>query len=318
VTEQPRLHRTRPAAAVVVIVVLLVGIIAPPKGASSRMLSLLFNSGHAVVFAAVALALLVILRRLWPERSPVFHFVAAGLGACALGAGVEVVQYFGPRDADLGDVGRDALGAAAAMVAAAGWERRARWGWSLGLLGVVLFGAAFTPVFALAAARLHRAAEFPRLAEFDSWREQPLFSWQGSEVTVGPAPAGWTGHDPGSVCRIRFESGNYPGFTLNEVARDWTGYTFLVFEVYQEEAETEPLLFRTEDREHNQAYNDRYNAVFRIPPGHTTIRIPLEDIRRAPEGREMDLTSMKGMTFFSDQRTSRPFTVYLDDVRLER
>jgi hypothetical protein len=308
----------RVAVPVLVVVVLMASMFLLRATRGSRMLSHLFDGGHALVFGAVAGAALVLSRELRPRQRARFHIGIAAVVSLGLGALVETIQYFGPRDADLGDLGRNALGTASVLIVAAAWGRRGLTRAALCLAGGVFMAAAFTPVFALAGARAHRSAEFPRLAMFDSVWEQPLQSSRGVEVARVAAPGGWAGHGADAVCRLRFHSGSYPGLAVNEVWPDWTGYAALVFEVYSEEAETRTLLLRVEDLEHDSLYPDRYNAVFQIPPGHTTIRIPLDDVQKAPRTRLMDLQAMSGLTFFADHPAGAPFTLYLDDVRLER
>jgi hypothetical protein len=75
---------------------------------------------------------------------------------------------------------------------------------------------------------------------------------------------------------------------------------------------------RVHDRLHNLAHDDRYNRTFELPARSSqTLRIPLEEIRLAPQGRQMDMTAIRGIIVFQSAADEPPrFSVR--EIRLGR
>lgn len=131
---------------------------------------------HGPAFAVVALLLLALLRRT-PGRSPIGprQYLVVLLLTLLLGGLIELLQSLTGRDASLGDLATDALGALAALglavffdghVAATASRRVLR---HTGLLlAVVSTVVLIAPLGIASAAYLQRHLTFPVLADFDS------------------------------------------------------------------------------------------------------------------------------------------------------
>ncbi len=77
-----------------------------------------------------------------------------------------------------------------------------------------------------------------------------------------------------------------------------------------------PIAIRVHDAAHDQRYEDRFNRALTIAPGVNRITIALDDIRHAPDRREMDMRRIRGVLLFAYQRT-QPTRLYLGPIRLE-
>jgi hypothetical protein len=141
-------------------------------------------------------------------------------------------------------------------------------------------------------------------------------SAKDAELERMPPPAAWARPPGGLVGHLTFSPGKYPGLAIVEPAPDWSGYDRLVFEAYSERADPVQLVLRIHDIHHNNAFRDRYNHPVTIAPGRNRVVIPLADVRAAPEGREMDLTAIRGLALFA-LSPPVPFSLYLDAFRLE-
>ena len=289
----------------------------------------LFDAGHAVLSGYLALGFLQ-LALAWTGRQAASarHYAAAFALTVASGALVEFVQFFLPRDADLGDLLRDVLGAGAFLLGVFAVQRDsagrlvrgkpAR----LGLIGTaaLLLCIAFLPVGLLVVTYMQRDAAFPRLCDFESAWEERFFIVQQAKLTVTPPPPDWTrprsrrGNE--RVGRVTFDTGTFPGFGLKELASDWRHHEALVFDVYSELEAPVELTLRIDDAQHNQLYADRFNRVLTLIPGAQEVRIPLADIRTAPRGRTMDMAHIRHLIVFAVEPPA-PFTLHLDAFRLE-
>ena len=188
---------------------------------------------------------------------------------------------------------------------------------ALFLSAAALLAVAFQRVATVSLAYLHRDAIFPRLCEFDDRWQSTFVGVHDAVLTQGEPSAGWGRDLSTSVPRLTFLPAQYPGISIQEPHPDWTGYDRLAFEVYSEEPAPVELVLRIDDARHNNDYADRFNRALIIQPGPNRISISLDDVQRAPRTRPMDMTRIRGLTLFAVD-PPRPFSVYLDGLRLER
>jgi VanZ family protein len=287
----------------------------------------LFDAGHALLFGVAAIAILGILGG-WssPTDLPRTWWLALGL-AVALGAATEILQFLQPsRDPSLVDFLRDSAGAGASLlIAAVGravWRGqglvRSRAGRVKALaLAAILLAAAGAHLAATVALYAARDRACPTLFALDgSWWERRLIHENGSVLTPRARPAGAGASCPEPLARLDLAPGRYPGVTFDEPYPDWTGYHRLAFTVVSDLGDALSLTIRVHDAFHDQRFQDRFNRSFVIHPGVNRIEIPLDEIRRAPDRREMDMRRIRGIILFG-YRLGAPTHVYLGAIGLE-
>lgn len=306
--------------------------------AGRPLLSAVFDAGHAPLYGLVALAALrLVSGRPAIARSPRGRdYVGAGALALCLGGGVELVQYFGPRNADFADLGRNALGIAGVLLVAAGWERRAprratahlatpavpRGGRALlrmlpGLLpGVTLFAVAALPVAHVALAYRARDAAFPLLYDFEQRWEGTFLATRDARLDRCPAPDDWRGTRRGRVARVVYAPGPYPALLLNAPAPDWRGYAQLRFDVYAPPPDSFRLWLRVDTKPAGIEGTAQSTRPIWIRPGAHQLAIPLAELA-APgdEAPGLELGRVRSLALFLDH-PSDTTTIYFDRVRL--
>jgi hypothetical protein len=137
-------------------------------------------------------------------------------------------------------------------------------------------------------AYLHRDAQFPVIASFDSRIE--LF-WIVSFGLKRELRDG--------ALDVEFDADQYPGVSFFEPVPDWRQYGKLVVDV--ENPGTEVLHFgvRVHDVGHGREYADRFNRRFELGAGERRVfEIPLEDVRRAPRNRLMNMGQVSDVSVF--------------------
>ena len=254
------------------------------------------NAGHTPLFFLITLGVLYAARgHSWFDHG---RFAVARLYLFGLLAGVgagflsEVIQRPLRRDASWEDVFADAVGAVSALAVYALFDRRSqvrRWHRVLALAVIVTSLTVYVaPIVNMTRAYLHRNGEFPVLANFHSRLE--LF-WT---VSIGVRR-----EIVDDSLLIDFVAEDFPGLSFHEPVPDWRGFTTLVLDVQNPAAEPLKLGVRVHDRKHNHQYNDRYNHHFDLAAGERkTLRISLEDIRRGPRTRLMDMQQISDITLF--------------------
>ncbi|MDH3284669.1 MAG: VanZ family protein [Acidobacteriota bacterium] len=299
---------------------LLVVLHLAPSPDDNALWRALTNALHAPAFALVAIGVLELVRRRRRTGSTLALYTIAFAVTAFIAAFMELIQVIGSRSASLHDWLRDLAGAAAGLILYASLGHRAPGAaraviWTTRLVAVAVMLSGLIPVVRLSHAYIRRDAAFPVLGAFEAPWESTFWRAQEGALDLVAPPPGWPREEGARVARVRLEPGRYPGVRLREPYENWEAYDTLELSLYSPDPEPFTLSLRIHDASHTNAQDDRYNTRFEIGPGSHTLRIALDDVRRAPEGRELDLCRVAGLIIFV-ARLQEPRTLYLDDVRL--
>jgi VanZ family protein len=287
----------------------------------------LTNSGHAVLFGGMAVAILMLSWQLLRKRFPhvSHHYLIAFVATIGLGAATEIIQLYTARDADIYDFLMDTLGAASFLCLVAAFDRRLRRSAPSGSesrrkIGLTLAGLCFIALAFLspgiwATAMIARTADFPVICGFDSYWETKWIHPIRATLERIPPPAGFTTAS-GLVGKFTTLMSRYPKLEFIEVDPDWRGYSSLSLDIYSELDESVNLAIRIDDVHHNDRFEDRFNRRMVVKPGLNHFAFSMDEIRTAPKGREMDLEHITHLLVFAVY-PRQPFTVYIDNLRLQ-
>jgi hypothetical protein len=288
----------------------------------------LFDAGHAPLFGGVAMGVLVLLRARRPGTDEWKLRAQAFVVTVAVGVVTEALQFFqADRDPALNDLARDAAGAAAFLLLwrwrpAAGpaveAERAVRRRRAAIAAGVVLLAASAGTLALTSAAYAGRDRAMPTLVAFDGswWERWFVHAGDASTLTSNVAPPQGERGAPGIAARLDLRPATYPGLTVDEPYPDWRAYRRLVLTVVSDSEEPLALTIRVHDAAHDQRFMDRFNRTFTVERGVNRVAFSLDDIRRAPDRRELDLARIRGIVLFA-HRPARSMRVYLGPIRLE-
>jgi hypothetical protein len=186
------------------------------------------------------------------------------------------------------------------------------------LVGALLLVASAAHLGTTTAAYVARDRAMPTLVAFDgTWWERWFVELGDSVLTARTRPPGLEVSLDEPLARLDLEPGEYPGVGIVEPYPDWSGYRRLAFTIVSDRDRPLTLVIRVHDAAHDQRYEDRFNRALSVAPGVNRFAIPLDDIRRAPDRREMDMRRIRGVLLFAYQRT-QPTNVYLGPIRLEQ
>jgi len=287
------------------------------------------NFAHVPLFGLVAILLLKGARMIFPtsSRSPMQAYIVAMLGVLMLALFTEALQSLSAtRQAEVSDILHDLVGAACGLALFLTYDQQVSRKWAqwrqfprnaiLRICVLLLLGAMFQPVVVWAYAYWDRASRFPSLLQFSSDWEMKFVQTSDSELQVVVPPEGWKQSAKNKVGQVVFHPKTYPGMRIDEPYPDWRGYTSFQLDVFSELPNPQSMAIRIDDLHHNNEYSDRFNKAITVSPGLNHIQIPLEDIRQAPVGRELDLNAIKMVLLFAVNPPEK-FTLYLDNIRLE-
>lgn len=287
------------------------------------------NFAHVPLFGIVAILLLNVSRMLftvwsWP---PIRYYVVAITGALALALLTEVLQSFGAtRHPEVSDVVYDLVGAMCGLGLFFTYDPQVSGKWvpwrqfprnAVMRLGVVLvIGITLLPVVGWTYAYWDRASRFPSILQFASDWEMKFVKASDSKLQVVTPPVGWKKSAEDLVGLVAFHTRTYPGIRIEEPYPDWRGYAYFQLDIFSKLPNPQSIVIRIDDLHHNNEHSDRFNKAVTISPGLNHIQIPIDDIRLAPVGREMDLRAMKAVLLFA-VNPREEFTLYLDNIHLE-
>lgn len=280
---------------------------------SIRSLEHAWNMGHVVSFFIWTLTWL----QLRPNRhEPFLHqTLRVTLITLLAAALIESAQLLFDRSADVDDILKGLLGSLTALV----FFSPARVSWPRGILRstqtavIALIMLVSYPMFSAMIDEAIARSQLPVLSDFETVFETGR--WHGnSRYTVVDDVAVHGRHS----LKIRLNTSKYSGITLHHFSESWERYRFIEFSIFHLSSDALEMTCSIHDdrhRRHGMRYHDRFNRRFTLQPGWNTYQIAMEDIRRAPQNREMNLSGIESFSLFATQ-LSQPETIYVDHVRL--
>jgi VanZ family protein len=323
-----RFERNRASAAIgwlILLALLIVGLFLGEAPEDTRVWDSVFDAGHVLLFGLITWLNFRLARSIFPRMPSRDHLAITILATLVIAVVTEIAQIFMPsRDASRMDVLRDAAGSsifALAWLSAQKANTAPRTCRALRLSAGVIALAFLMPVMATAELYYQRDRIFPRLVQFDGSRwEQDFLVTRQAKLISNARPGLRDGSLPETFALLRLSPGVYPGFVLDEPFPDWRGFKRLEFFVYYDEDVPLHLTLRIQDRWYDGEFGDRFNREVAIHRGLQRVTIPLEDVRDAPIGRQMDLSQLRGLMLLRLQasaggvRVSRCLSPYVATV----
>jgi hypothetical protein len=283
----------------------------------------LMNFGHVLLFAVLASCMLGLCLGLFGESFPRHRlYLVAMAWALVLGGAGEAVQVFGERDVDVWDFVRNAIGAGSALAVWASVDRGIglapawpRWRKHLRLLAVAAVLLAFAPVVVTAEAYRRMNERAPVLFRFDSALELLFVRPRDATLELVRAPQDWSGFAGRRVGLLTFEPSRYPGLAIFEFHHDWERYGFLDWDLFLPGSDGVEVILRIDDVHSDGRYKDRFNVKVPLQPGPNRLRIPLAEVRVAPESRGMDMSAIQAVILYV-VRPEAPLRLLIGDLKL--
>jgi VanZ family protein len=290
--------------------------------ASSRFWNAFLDAGHTALFGVIALVVYYWVASRRRGASALSNGLAAFAITVILGALTEVLQTFQARgDPSVTDLLRDAAGAGAFLLIAwvvSTWRKH----WTSARLAavvvaVVLLASAGWTLMRTTACYAARDNAYPTLFNLDgSWWESEFLDLGQNRLTPGVRTMPGGERQDVRLSRLDLAPGRYSGITFDEPYPDWRGRDALALTIVSDLDQALPMAIRVHDASHDQRLRDRFNRSFNIVPGVNRLRIPLEDIRNAPDRRKMDMARIRGVILFAFD-LKKPASLFVGPLRLE-
>jgi VanZ family protein len=258
------LRMPRPAA-LLLLALLVAAVLVTPLPSRLYWQRVLQDTGHGLVFAAIAVVLLSLVNRGAPASAPSRNDCVSAFGvAVALGIATELLQHFLPgRSVSALDLLHDAAGAALGLAVVSATERPSRAGVAVIVAIVALLILAWEPV-RCARAYVQRSAAFPTLAPMGSIADENFAAARDATLAREVVPAPWHDRASRSHCDS-VTSGARPARIDRSVAR-LAGHAVLALDLTNPAAEPARFILRVLDARHDWSHEDRLNLPVTVPP----------------------------------------------------
>lgn len=304
-------RRVRLAYIATTVVLLPLFFMGGPDWTSGPLFKAAWNLGHILFFALLMLA---VQPQQWFSGWRLWLVVSAVV--IVVGVAIEWLQGNVGRQSDWHDIFRNLIGtwlALAWMKRPSANTRKAIVRWLLRLTAVVLLVAELKAVADVAQLQYRISHQLPTLYDFSA--SEPSLYWRGNVHRTKD-------HASGEDFSLRVNLGTnfYAGAALDNLPGDWREYDALQVAIYNPEATTLEMTLRVNDVVHDRSkssYSDRYNTRLPLDPGLNRFRIPLSEIRNAPQTRTMDMHEIRRLVIFTTQ-LKQARQIYLLQLALDK
>jgi len=284
------------------------------------------NTGHTLFFIPVVILVLMLLRdtTIFFGCRPIKLYMAACTISLLVGTAIELIQLIIDRDANPMDIMRDLAGILTGLGLYASTDPELQKHplmpekWLRAIIVTLSFGvfsASMLPLALLSTAYAQRQAAFPLVVDLTASWMRPFLQLKNA-VIHEPDSGEISIDEKNRLTRIDLKKGSYPGLSVIEPFPDWSAYKTLTIIAYSKLVQPIDLTLRIHDEHHNYAYTDRFNIQITLTEGTNYFQIPLEDIKRAPVNRQMNMARIKNITFFSANPAEGMY-FYVGQMRLE-
>ena len=289
-----------------------------PQYNSCRSLKSFWDLGHVVYFGIFSYILHSYYLGKKPNATATRGFCFVFCVVFVAGLAVEVAQMGmrGDRSADIFDLLRDLLGCILTYIfVIMPILHKRRLQAVIRVLAIGLLAIALWPITEDLIDEYIAMRQFPVLSDF----ETPFEKYRWEDVRRLREERGIVRHGAKSA-RVQLTTEKYSGISLFYFPKDWRGYNQLHFSLNNPTAHEVEIHYRIHDSSHKKngnAYDDRFNQKSALKPGWNDLTVSMEEVRKSPKGRMMDLGSIEGFGFFVVEQDV-PQTLFLDNVYLSK
>jgi len=294
------------------LILFLLFFIGGPDYHSSRSYKSFWNLGHILFFLLFPLLISYYKRTSSNYLNQCIFIIAITI---ILGVIIELLQSGFQRMPDAGDLFRNIIGAMVYLFFLLPSRKTISKRILLMMQSgtVVLIGLQIFPVIIAFTDEYIARTQFPELSGFETPYE--IQRWSGNADFITDKKIKQTGK---ASMRVFFNTSKYSGIGLRYFPKNWEGFSYFQFAIFNPSSEDISLTCRINDKKHTelgQRYEDRFNRSFSIPKGWNTITVSLKNIKHAPKNRQMNMHEIRNVLFFS---SSLPYQriINIDDVKL--
>lgn len=298
----------------ILIIMLLLLFVGGPDSESHRIYKSFWDMGHTFLFAG--LVYIMMQTSFFKKKSVNTSFLLVMILCISLGLAIEILQTYVERDFEVFDLISDLAGAIIGYFIALYIDKRYLFNIrNISVIFIVVLSLlSSVQLIAVMIDEINMRKNFPVLADFST--PFNLTRWDAEKAKL-ELNSEFSSQD-NNLLDVVFLPGKYSDITLQHFVRDWTGYQYLNFKIFNTKLKPIDIELKIYDETHIQhryKYNDRYNKSIRLNYGWNNIHIPLYTVINSPKKRKLDISHIKSLSLFLTDVT-KPTRVYVGDIRL--
>lgn len=304
--------KTAIVPAIIMLVFLFVGNV---DHSDNRIIKEAWQTGHFFLFATLAYILtqLEIAQKI-PKIKLLFIVIFTSL---LLGVATELLQFFVGRKVQLEDIQNDVIGGVAGYLATQigvqkGFLKNS--GAFFLFVATSILGLQYFLKVAYDDYQVTQNA--PVLSDFES----PFEYTRWLQATTTNQVTDEVARNGQYSLKVTYNLETYPHSILRHFYSDWRGYDKFNFSVYNPGNQNEKMFLAVQDMGHwgiAYGYNKRYNKKLMLTPGWNDYSIKIDEIRRGPKDRLIQLSKMVSVSFILDH-PKEPKTFFIDNLYLSK
>lgn len=277
--------------------------------------------GHFILFSLIILFLLHI--QYIKSQHWVTRFIGTGIVCVVVGFGTEIMQYYFGRSFELKDVLNDVIGgyagfflAQSRLLSTSSQKSQFRLAKQIGLISLVCILAVFSGQSFIKAVinEINIRTYFPILSNFETFFEKDRWRTYRAKTSIGSQYA----RSGNNGMMITYLPAKYPSLGLRDFKGNWGDFNQLRLSIYNTQENSVDLILKIFDHQHHHTgyrYNDRFNKKITLTHGWNDLSFSLDEIKKSPESREMNMDEIYSFSLFMIQ-LKQSTTLYIDDVYL--
>ena len=279
------------------------------------------NSGHTIVFGALAVIALDLLVRL--KNASLCKSIAwVSIGLACMGLVIELAQQATGRGASVPDMVLNLAGVFSGCCLYAGARAFRHTGVHRGRAVMFLVTGVATMMWSLQWPAIYlviglQRPQIPNLADFENRGAQHFISGTGTTFDVSQHSE-WAENQSRSL-RAQYEPGRWNNIYLVEPEEDWSTFSYLTFRVFNPSKSEVTISVRIDDRSLGHLDDDHMTLKQLVPPGSSQVVLGFDlfktdAIKRDRPGKATFMEIHGLMVFLG--RTKHSTTLYFDDFGL--
>ena len=288
-----------------------------PELFSERLVEALWPLGHFFSFFLLAWYLLTHNNYIKDDSRTRQFFILLSI-TVLVGGGIEILQPFFSRSAQLNDLFYDLFGTLSGYIFFANFQIERNKLITLRFLYFLLFVYFKLPILMLLKDEYQIYADFPIIIQFKTETELTRCKSDLPLSLVNDDELLKIKRRHSGLMKITFADHKASRAVLRFFASDWQGYQQLKLSFYNPNSFALKVRLIITDAMYNKTmsdHNDRYGQWLEVPPGWYEHSVSLQKIQNSLLNRKMDLSSLAGIDFYMYD-LEETTELYLDKIEL--
>jgi hypothetical protein len=288
-----------------------------PGFISGRLMETLWPLGHIICFSFWGWLLISFSSDINNSTSQ-RQLLVLLLTTLIIGGGIELLQPFFSRTAQLSDIYYNLFGTFSAYLFFGNFNKNNKFLITSRFLYIALLLYLTFPVMQVVKDEYDLRMDFPTIVKFDSQSELTRWKADLPLAIVNSSALSEPRVTDANLMKITFAAKKDSRAVLRFFSGDWQGYKQIKFSFFNPNQTSLKARLIITDKIYNKSksnHNDRFGKWLLIDSGWNEYNVALAEIKNAPTEREIDLSNIAGVDFYM-YHLKEPIILYINKIEL--